>query len=173
MAKKQKGIEEVEQKSPDGVVLSEPPAKGPFSGLDKKQQGVFVAVAIIAFGLVGFGLSSRTTIEDGLARGDVKLEEEFAASSDQVGEVDEMIENGFFFDPGPEPTDPTDYDTFTVPEAPQELEDEFIRVVNSSPAFEDIDSVYEIVEYSDFDKDGNIKEEVMRDIIEIGEAALE
>ncbi len=129
--------------------------------------GVFAGVLLIA------SLFVRVMQNGDPALGGIVYGQEYEASAEEVGAVDETIENGFLFDPGPPATDTTDYDTYELPETTETLNARLIEVMNTSPAFEGVDSIYELLEYDDFDNQGNVKESTIRSLIEIGESALE
>ena len=122
----------------------------------------YAAVAVIIIGVVtGFFLVTR--------RSDIIafIGIEYQASEEETLAVNEQEVNGFSFAFGTEPSDPIDYTQYELPTANESLEAQYYEALQTSPAFEWIDNVNEILEYDDFDKDGNVKEEAMRDIIEI------
>jgi hypothetical protein len=98
--------------------------------------------------------------------GSTNVGDSFSASQDEqldprFAEADDTV-----FDYGAFPKDNiVDTTTYDIPTAPEELSKEFERVVNTSPAYSGIDSIYEVLSWDDFDKDGDIKEETMRAII--------
>ena len=132
-----------------------------------------VAVAGLVFAIVisigAVGIFGNRSNEASL--GGIELGGEFAARADEVGEVDQVIESGFSYAFGAPATDPTDYDSYQLPETPAELRAELIEALNTSPAFADIDHVNELLEYDDFDNDGNIKIDVVNSLLEIAEGA--
>ncbi len=97
----------------------------------------------------------------------------YLAAFDTADEISELEENGYTFAFGTEPSDPRDFSDFSLPEADPELKAQFTEAVNTSPAFEEIDNVNEILEYDQLDKDGNISEDAMREIIAIAEETEE
>jgi len=70
------------------------------------------------------------------------------------------------FDYGSFPKDEIiDTTTYDIPTAEEDLSREFAEVINNSSTYSGIGSVYEVLSWDDFDKDGDIKEETMRAII--------
>ncbi len=125
------------------------------------------AIAVIA---VSIGLLANNEPD---RLGGVELGGEFAASAEEVGDVDTTIENGYSYAFGAFATDTTDYDSYSIPEAPAELKARLVEVMNTSSAFDGVEHINELLQYDDFDVQGNIKVEVMQDLIEIGEAGIE
>lgn len=121
------------------------------------------ALLLILIG-TGFYLSSDAIIT---------LGNEFLAANDVGDDVLAEEEEGYAFAFGTEPSDDRDFSTFSLPEPDQALEDRFYEALNTSPAFDEIDSVNELLEYDQVDKNGNISEQAMRDIIAIAEGTEE
>ena len=128
----------------------------------------FLAVFIIVAAVLG-GVYTFTQRDNILAY----LEGGYAADADELASIDENTLNGFSFAFGTEPSDPIDYSTYSLPEPDKALEAEYYRALQTSPAFEWLDNVNEILEYDDFDGDGNIKEEAMINIINIAKESEE
>lgn len=98
---------------------------------------------------------------------------DYKASEDAADEVLRKEEAGYSYAFGTEPSDDRDFSQYSLPKPDQTLEDKFYEALNTSPAFEHIDNVNEIIEYDQFDKDGNISEEAMREIISIAEGSAQ
>lgn len=121
-------------------------------------------VAIVSVGISAANPSSNTL-------GGIELKGEFAAAADEVGELDVVIEGGYSFALGAPATDTTNYDEYKLPDVPAELNARLIDAVNTSPAFEHIGHINELLQYDDFDNNGNIKIEVINSLLEIAESA--
>lgn len=97
---------------------------------------------------------------------------DFFANYEETVAIDEEIAEGYSFALGTEPSDPTDYSNFSItPVEDEQLRQEFLDAINTSPAFEEVDSVYEVIDYDQFDGNGNISEQAMREIIATARAA--
>ena len=86
---------------------------------------------------------------------------------EEAEEVDEAIAEGFSFSLGSEVTDDRDFAQFAIQAPRGEIEQQFYDALNTSPAFDWVDDIYELLAYDDFDANGNIKEEAMLEIIAI------
>jgi len=119
--------------------------------------GVFLL--LVAAGLVSkyvFFDDSPVDVADSLmVNPDELLDPRFAEADDTV------FDYGSF--PKEEITDTTTYD---IPTASENISIEFADVINNSPTYSGFDSVYEVLNWDDFDKDGDIKEDTMRSIID-------
>ena len=107
--------------------------------------------------------------------GDIIIDygDEYRAPQDISDDLAVLEDEGFTFAFGTESNDPTNFSEFTIPEPPEALREQFVEAANTSPAFEHISSVEELIEYDQIDKNGTISEEAMREIISIAEETAE
>ena len=95
-----------------------------------------------------------------------------AADINEVEGVDEAIANGFSYAFGTPASEEIDEEAFTLGAIDPEIEQRFYDVLNTSPAYDWVTDVQDLLNYDDFDKDGNIKEVRVLEIIGVGEQAL-
>jgi hypothetical protein len=157
-------VEDNQVIAPDLGVTPEVPKK---KGLLTKRTLLIIVPALV---LVA-GLSTAYFV---LIRGDsTVVDESFSANQDEqldprFAEADDTV-----FDYGSIPVeDFVDSTTYDLPTVQEDLSKEFENVVNTSPLYSDLESIYEILDWDDFDKDGDIKEEKMRELIEAAEGAV-
>jgi hypothetical protein len=130
---------------------------------EKRMHMITAVFMVVAFGAFGIFLASKS--DQYITFGD-----DFFANEEEEMALNEQIDNGYTFAFGTEPSDPTDYSNFSITPADPELREEFINSINTSPAFDEVDGVYQIIDYDQFDKDGNISEQAMRDVINTAKA---
>ncbi len=122
-----------------------------------------VLIALITVSVWFVNRDGSTNVGDSFsANQDEQLDPRYAEADDTV------------FDYGAFPKDNIiDTTTYDIPTASEELSKKFEKVVNTSPAYAGIDSIYEVLSWDDFDKDGDIKEETMRAIIAAAETGAQ
>jgi hypothetical protein len=133
---------------------------------EKRKHMISAAFMVVAFGAFGIFLASKS--DQYITFGD-----DFFANNEEELALNEQIDSGYTFAFGTEPSDPIDYSTFSIAPADPELREEFINTINTSPAFDEVDGIYQIIDYDQFDKDGNISEQAMRDLISTAKAIEE
>jgi hypothetical protein len=96
----------------------------------------------------------------------IEVDDSLAINQDELLDIRYEEADDTVFDYGAFPKDEIiDTTTYDIPTAEENLSLEFVDVINNSPTYSGLESVYEILDFDDFDKDGDIKEEVMREII--------
>lgn len=133
---------------------------------EKRNHIISASMLIIVVGVFGVFLATKS--DSYITFGD-----DFFANNEDELALNEQIDNGYTFAFGTEPTDTTDYSTYSIVPANPQLREEFLDTINTSTAFEEIDSIYQIIDYDQFDKDGNISEQAMQDVINTGNAIEE
>lgn len=119
------------------------------------------AAVLLSIGVIGaFVLGSNAIIEYG---------NEFLATEEVAEDVAAVEEEGFTFAFGTNPSDDTDFSSYTIPEPSPETTQAFYKALDTSPAFDGIASVEEIIPYDQIDKNGTISQSAMEEIIAIAE----
>jgi hypothetical protein len=143
---------------PEVVAVPEAPKKRKV--LNKKTLIISVPILVLVI------LASTTIFL--LSRSDnTVVDESFSASQEEqldprFAEADDTV-----YDYGSIPVENfVDSTTYDLPTVQEDLSKQFENVVNTSPLYAEIDSIYEILDWDDFDKDGDIKEEKMKELID-------